>query len=66
MTNENRKSLTTGQAAKLIGRNSRTVRRWVDLGKVEGYKTQQANYSGTTTAQYDGTMSTIILMEIGA
>lgn len=30
------------------------------------YKTQQANYSGTTTAQYDGTMSTIILMEIGA
>jgi excisionase family DNA binding protein len=39
MTNENRKSLTTGQAAKLIGRNSRTVRRWVDLGKVEGYKT---------------------------
>ena len=40
MTTENtRKSLTTGQAAKLIGRNSRTVRRWVDLGKVEGYKT---------------------------
>jgi excisionase family DNA binding protein len=39
MTNENRKSLTTGQAAKLIGRNSKTVRRWVDLGKVEGYKT---------------------------
>ena len=39
MTNENRKSLTTWQAAKLIGRNSRTVRRWVDLGKVEGYKT---------------------------
>ncbi len=39
MTNESRKSLTTGQAAKLIGRNSRTVRRWVDLGKVEGYKT---------------------------
>ncbi len=39
MTNENRKYLTTGQAAKLIGRNSRTVRRWVDLGKVEGYKT---------------------------
>ena len=40
MTTENSiKSLTTGQAAKLIGRNSRTVRRWVDLGKVEGYKT---------------------------
>ena len=39
MTTENRKSLTTGQAAKLIGRNSKTVRRWVDLGKVEGYKT---------------------------
>jgi hypothetical protein len=30
------------------------------------YKTQIQNYSGTTTAQYDGTMSTIILMEIGA
>ena len=39
MTTENRTSLTTGLAAKLIGRNSRTVRRWVDLGKVEGYKT---------------------------
>lgn len=30
------------------------------------YKTQIQNYQGTTTAQYDGTMSTIILMEIGA
>jgi excisionase family DNA binding protein len=39
MTNENRKSLTTGQAAKLVGCNSRTIRRWVDLGKVEGFKT---------------------------
>jgi excisionase family DNA binding protein len=37
--NQTRKSLTTGQAAKLVGKNSRTIRRWIDLGKVEGYKT---------------------------
>jgi len=39
MNNETRKSLSTGQAAKLIGCNSKTVRRWVDLGKLEGFKT---------------------------
>lgn len=39
METTNRKSLSTGQAAKLIGCNSKTVRRWVDLGRLEGYKT---------------------------
>jgi hypothetical protein len=38
MTTENRKSITTGKAAKIVGKNSRTVRRWVDTGKLEGYK----------------------------
>lgn len=39
MTTENRKAMTTGQAAKVIGWNSKTIRRWVDMGKLEGYKT---------------------------
>lgn len=33
-----REALSTGEAAKRIGLNSKTLRRWVDLGKVEGYK----------------------------
>lgn len=37
-TYEGRECLSTGEAAKLIGLNSKTLRRWVDLGKVEGYK----------------------------
>lgn len=37
-TTQTRKSLTTGAAAKRIGLNSKTLRRWVDTGKVDGYK----------------------------
>lgn len=33
-----RKTLTTGAAAKRIGLNSKTLRRWVDTGKVAGFK----------------------------
>jgi len=33
-----RKTLTTGAAAKRIGLNSKTLRRWVDTNKVEGFK----------------------------
>lgn len=34
----NRTALTTGAAAKRIGLNSKTLRRWVDTGKIDGYK----------------------------
>lgn len=37
-TTESRKTLTTGAAAKRIGLNSKTLRRWVDIGKVAGFK----------------------------
>lgn len=37
-TYNGREALSTGEAAKLIGLNSKTLRRWVDIGKVEGYK----------------------------
>lgn len=33
-----RKTLTTGAAAKRIGLNSKTLRRWVDTGKISGFK----------------------------
>lgn len=33
-----RKTLSTGAAAKRIGLNSKTLRRWVDTGKVAGFK----------------------------
>lgn len=39
METASRPSLTTGQAAKMLGCNSRTIRRWVDAGKVEGFVT---------------------------
>jgi transposase-like protein len=35
---KSRKTLTTGAAAKRIGLNSKTLRRWVDTNKVEGFK----------------------------
>jgi predicted site-specific integrase-resolvase len=38
MTEENRSSISTGEAGKRIGLNSKTLRRWVDTGKVEGFK----------------------------
>ena len=37
-TTEKRTALTTGAAAKRIGLNSKTLRRWVDTGKIDGYK----------------------------
>ena len=33
-----RKALSTGAAGKRIGLNSKTLRRWVDTGKVAGFK----------------------------
>lgn len=40
-TTEKRVALTTGAAAKRIGLNSKTLRRWVDTGKIDGYKSDK-------------------------
>ena len=40
-TQENRGFITTGEAGKRIGLNSKTLRRWVDSGKIEGFKSEK-------------------------